>query len=189
MASEIDTEVPADGAAAAGGALAATPADPAEIAQAPARSARATATGDPLDPRELAAWRGMLQVHARVTQRLDAEMREAHGLTVSQYEVLLFLRDAPERRMRMADLAARVLLTRSGVTRLVDRLVQLGYVERCAAEGDGRGANAQLTDAGAAALQDAARTHLRGVREAFLGKLSAADQEALGAIWPQVLEG
>ncbi|MEH3052469.1 MAG: MarR family transcriptional regulator [Patulibacter minatonensis] len=146
-----------------------------------------TASGDPLSPRELAAWRGMLRVHARVTQVLDAEMRDAHGLTVSQYEVLLFLGDAPDHRVRMADLAARVLLTRSGVTRLVDRLVDLGFVERCAAEGDGRGAYAQLTKGGAEVLRAARRTHLRGVREQFLGRLDDDEQEALGDAWLRVL--
>lgn len=142
----------------------------------------------PLSPTELAAWRGMLRVHAKVTQVLDAQMRAAHGLTVSQYEVLLFLGDAPEHRMRMADLAARVLLTRSGVTRLVDRLVDLGYVERCAAEADGRGAYAQLTSAGSEALRAAQRTHRRGVREEFLVHLGDDAQLALGAAWAHLLD-
>jgi DNA-binding MarR family transcriptional regulator len=143
----------------------------------------------PLSPTELAAWRGMLRVHAKVTQLLDAQMRAEHGLTVSQYEVLLFLGDAPEHRMRMADLAARVLLTRSGMTRLVDRLVELGFVERCAAEADGRGAYAQLTAAGAVALRAAQRTHRRGVREEFLAHLDEGAQRALGAAWDDVLAG
>lgn len=148
-----------------------------------------TPTDDgPLSERELAAWRGMLRVHAQVTQQLDAQMREEHGLTVSQYEVLLFLADAPERRMRMADLASRVLLTRSGMTRLVDRLVDLGCVERCAAEGDGRGAYAQLTETGAAALTAAQRTHRRGVRDEFLSKLGVDDQTALGSAWSRLLD-
>lgn len=141
----------------------------------------------PLSPVELAAWRGMLRVHAKVTQILDAQMRAEHGLTVSQYEVLLFLGDAPEHRMRMADLAGRVLLTRSGMTRLVDRLVDLGFVERCAAEADGRGAYAQLTPAGAEALRRAQRTHRRGVREEFLTRLDDDAQRALGAAWDDVL--
>lgn len=142
----------------------------------------------PLSPTELAAWRGMLRVHAKVTQVLDAQMRAEHGLTVSQYEVLLFLGDADDHRMRMADLAARVLLTRSGVTRLVDRLVDLGYVERCAAEADGRGAYAQLTASGADALRAAQRTHRRGVREEFLEHLDADAQRALGAAWEHLLD-
>ncbi len=129
----------------------------------------------------------MLRVHAKVTQLLDAQMRAEHGLTVSQYEVLLFLGDAEGHRMRMADLASRVLLTRSGVTRLVDRLVDLGYVERCAAEADGRGAYAQLTTRGAEALAAAQRTHRRGVREEFLTRLDEPTQRALGDAWEHLL--
>lgn len=138
---------------------------------------------DAFSTRELAAWRGMLQVHARVTQVLDAQMRAAHGLSLSSYEVLLFLGDAAERRLRMAEIADRVLLSRSGLTRLVDRLAELGYVERCASEDDGRGLYAQLTDAGAELLAAARRTHRAGVREQFLDRVSAEDQAALGAAW------
>ena len=105
-------------------------------------------TAAPLSEYELAAWRGMLEVHAFVTQELDAQMQSEHGLSVSAYEVLMFLDDAPEHRMRMSDIAERVLLSRSGCTRLVDRLVKLGYVTRSAATTDGRGLNAQLTAAG-----------------------------------------
>src|SRR3954467_326473 len=89
--------------------------------------------------RELAAWRGPLQAHAQVTQALDAQMRAEHGLSVSSYEVLMFLGGADGRRLRMAEIAERVLLSRSGLTRLVDRLAELGYVTRCASEDDGRG--------------------------------------------------
>src|SRR4051794_39635038 len=106
-----------------------------------------------LTQQELAAWRGLLEVHARVTRALDAEMRAAHGLPVSGYEVLMFLAGAPDHRLRMSEIAERVLLSRSGLTRLVDRLVQLGYVTRCAVEGDGRGAYAELTEAGLQKLQ------------------------------------
>ena len=132
---------------------------------------------------ELAAWRGMLQVHARVTQALDAQMRAEHGLAVSQYEVLMFLADAPDRKLRMSEIANRVLLSRSGLTRLIDRLVQLGYVTRCAAEDDGRGAFAELTDAGHDKLVAARRTHREGVREFFLDRLSTTDTVVLGDIW------
>src|SRR3954463_11218853 len=105
-----------------------------------------TPPANPLTDAELAAWRGMLEVHARVTHQLDAQMQADHGLSVSAYEVLMFLADAPEHRMRMADIARCVLLSRSGCTRLVDRLVELGYVSRCAADNNGRGLYAQLTD-------------------------------------------
>src|SRR5919112_5121680 len=93
-----------------------------------------------LDERELRAWRGMLEVHAAVTQQLDADMRAEHGLPLSSYEVLMFLADADGHRMRMADIADRALVSRSGLTRLIDRLVALGLVERSSCPEDGRGA-------------------------------------------------
>lgn len=138
---------------------------------------------DALAPHELAAWRGLLATHARVTQALDAQMRATHGLSVSSYEVLMFLADAPGRRLRMAEIADRVLLSRSGLTRLVDRLCQLGYVTRSTAESDGRGLYAELTETGAATLRSARRTHLAGVRQFFLQHLTATDMIALGDIW------
>ena len=141
---------------------------------------------DRLTAHELAAWRGMLQVHARVTQQLDAQMHAEHGVSVSAYEVLMFLADAPDHRMRMSDIADRVLLSRSGCTRLVDRLVELGYVTRCAASSDGRGLNAQLTEAGLVKAQAARATHLAGVRQFFLEQLTATDQIALGDIWTRL---
>src|SRR4051794_19903862 len=89
---------------------------------------------EPFTAHELAAWRGTLEVHARVTHQLDAQMRAEPGLWVSAYEVLISLAAAPSPRLRMADIAARFLLSRSGSPRLVDRLVELGYVARCAAD-------------------------------------------------------
>jgi DNA-binding MarR family transcriptional regulator len=132
---------------------------------------------------ELAAWRGMLQVHAAVTQQLDAQMRSAHGLSVSAYEVLMFLDDAPGHRMRMSDIAAGVLLSRSGCTRLVDRLVSQGFVTRCADSDDGRGLYAQLTRAGLEKIAAARRTHHEGIRRYFLDHLTATDLIALEDIW------
>jgi DNA-binding MarR family transcriptional regulator len=140
----------------------------------------------PFSATELAAWRGMLQMHAQITQALDAQMRTEHGLSVSSYEVLMFLAEAPERRLRMAEIADQVLLSRSGLTRLVDRLVQLGYVTRCAAENDGRGAYAELTDAGLEKFQAAQRTHREGVREFYLDHLSTTDTVVLGDIFTRL---
>src|SRR3954463_14606803 len=141
----------------------------------------------PFSATELAAWRGMLQMHAQITQALDAQMRTEHGLSVSSYEVLMFLAEAPGRRLRMSEIADRVLLSRSGLTRLVDRLVQLGYVTRCAAEADGRGSFAELTDAGLDKFQAAQRTHREGVRRFFLERLSTTDAVVLGEIWTRFL--
>jgi DNA-binding MarR family transcriptional regulator len=142
---------------------------------------------DPLTDNELAAWRGMLEVHARVTQQLDVQMRAEHGVSVSAYEVLMFLSDAPEQRMRMSDIADRVLLSRSGCTRLVDRLVQLGYVTRCPADSDGRGLYAQLTNAGIEQAAAARRTHWHGIRAFYLQHLTTTDQLVLADIWTRLL--
>jgi DNA-binding MarR family transcriptional regulator len=147
----------------------------------------APTTPTQLDARELRAWRGMLQVHAAVTRELDAQMHREHGLSVSAYEVLMFLADTDDHRLRMAEIADRVLLSRSGLTRLVDRLVALGYVVRNACVDDGRGSYAELTPAGLEKLAAARRTHLEGVREFFLDRLSEEDQVALGDAWDRVL--
>jgi DNA-binding MarR family transcriptional regulator len=142
----------------------------------------------PFTDHELAAWRGMLQAHSGVTRALDAQMHAEHGLSLSAYEVLMFLADAPDRRLRMTEIAGRALLTRSGSTRLADRLVELGYATRCAAEHDGRGLYAQLTETGAAALDAARRTHRQGVRQYFLDRLTLTDQLALADIWTRFQE-
>lgn len=136
-----------------------------------------------LTTQELAAWRGMLEAHALLTRQLDAQMHAEHGLSLSAYEVLMFLDDAPEHRMRMSEIADRVLLSRSGCTRLVDRLVQQGFVTRCAATTDGRGLYAQLTEAGVEKIKAARATHREGIRRYFLDRLTPTDQIALGDIW------
>jgi DNA-binding MarR family transcriptional regulator len=136
-----------------------------------------------LAPHELAAWRGLLQVHARATQQLDAQMQAEHGLSLSAYEVLMFLADAPEHRLRMSEIAERVLLSRSGCTRLVDRLVEQGYVTRCAAADDRRGLYAKLSDVGMSKITAARATHHEGIRRFFLDHLTPTDQIVLGDIW------
>ena len=140
-----------------------------------------------LDERELRAWKGFLHAHATLLRRLDAELEAEHGLPVSSYEVLMNVADAEGERLRMHDIASRVLLSRSGLTRLVDRLERLGYVRREACPEDARGAFAVLTPEGRAAI-DAARTpHLAGVRELFLKHFTDAEQEQLGAFWERLL--
>ena len=140
-------------------------------------------TSTSLTAHELAAWRGLLEVHARVTQQLDAQMQREHALSLSAYEVLMFLDDAPEHRLRLSEIADRVLLSRSGCTRLVDRLAEQGYVARCADSTDGRGLYAQLTDAGSAKIGAARATHRDGIRRFFLDHLTATDQIVLGDVW------
>src|SRR4028118_662265 len=109
-----------------------------------------------LDERELRAWTGFLHAHATLLRRLDAELEAEHGLPVSSYEVLMNVADAEGERMRMHDIASRVLLSRSGLTRLVDRLEKSGCVRRESCPDDARGAFAVLTPAGRVAI-DAAR--------------------------------
>jgi DNA-binding MarR family transcriptional regulator len=125
----------------------------------------------------------MLVAHAAAIPALDAEMLAAHGITLPAYEVLMFLADQPDRRLRMSDLAQRVLLSRSGCTRLVDRLQKLGYVTRCSADTDGRGLYAELTETGLTLLEAARTTHHAGVRRHFLDHLTPTDQIALADIW------
>src|SRR5918999_6567285 len=95
---------------------------------------------------ELGAWRGLLRVHTALVRELDAELYAAHALPLSSYDVLIYLRSAPGKRLRMAELADSVLLSRSGVTRLVDRLEREGLITRDACVDDGRGCYAVLTD-------------------------------------------
>jgi DNA-binding MarR family transcriptional regulator len=138
---------------------------------------------------ELAAWRGLLRVHAQLVRELDDELQQAHGLTLHEYEVLLTLEAAPERQLRMTDLAGSVLLSQSGLTRLVDRLERDGLVlrERCA--DDRRGLLARLTDRGYTRLQSARATHLAGVRERFLSRVTEQELAELAAVWERVLPG
>jgi DNA-binding MarR family transcriptional regulator len=141
-----------------------------------------------LDTRELRAWRGLLRVHAQLSKALDAQLEAAHGLPLTSYEVLMYLSDAEGGRMRMNDLAASVLLSRSGLTRLVDRLEREGYLERCSCAHDARGAFAVLTQAGREKLDATRETHLAGVRELFLGHFTPEELDMLGDAWERVLK-
>jgi DNA-binding MarR family transcriptional regulator len=141
-----------------------------------------------LDTRELRAWRGLLRVHAQLSKALDAQLDAAHGLQLTSYEVLMYLSDAEGGRMRMNDLAASVLLSRSGLTRLVDRLERDGYLERCSCAHDARGAFAVLTPAGREKLDAARETHLAGVRQLFLSNFSEEELDVLGDAWDRVLK-
>jgi DNA-binding MarR family transcriptional regulator len=142
-----------------------------------------------LAPDELGAWRGLLRVHSALVKALDAELLAAHSLPLTSYEVLINLQAAPGRRRRMAELADGVLLSRSGMTRLVDRLEREGLLERDACTDDGRGTYAVLTDKGEALLFEARRTHLDGVRERFLRHFEPDELRMLAGLWDRVLPG
>jgi len=128
----------------------------------------------PHDPR-LAPWRAFLYANARLTRLLDEELRAEHDLSFAEYDALVTIARAHERSLRMHELAEQVVLSKSGVTRLVDRLVADGLVERSQCPTDARGALAVLTDAGLARLRSASRTHLRGIQTHFLGVIDAQD--------------
>lgn len=121
---------------------------------------------------ELRAWQALLHAHHDVVQALDRELRDEHGITFGEYDVLLRLGRTRERALRMSDLAERVLLSPSGVTRLVDRLTARGLLERRTDPHDGRASLASLTTDGSRVLRRAASTHLRGIREHFTSRLS-----------------
>jgi DNA-binding MarR family transcriptional regulator len=142
-----------------------------------------------LSAEELAAWRGLLRTHASLTRALDAELLEAHGLPLTSYEVLLFLADSPEGRMRMSDLADSVLLSRSGLTRLVDRLARDGLLERVRCEEDARGWYAAITEKGRSLFDAARGTHLSGVRRLFLSRLDEDERERLGEVFTRLTDG
>jgi DNA-binding MarR family transcriptional regulator len=128
----------------------------------------------------------MLRAHAELTRALDAQLACEHKLPLSSYEVLLFLADAPEGRMRMSDLAESVLLSRSGLTRLVDRLEREGLLKRERCESDARGLFAEITPAGRELFDAARRTHLDGVRALFLDRFSRDELRTLGGLWQKL---
>jgi DNA-binding MarR family transcriptional regulator len=153
-------------------AATAVPASPAVVADSPG----------------IGAWRTFLTAHARVTRRLDEELQAAHGLSLAEYDALLQIAHAPGRRIRMNVLAERVVLSRSGVTRLVDRLEAAGDVERSACATDARGQEAVLTHTGLARLRQASTTHLEGVRRYFLDRLETSELDGLEASLTRVAE-
>jgi DNA-binding MarR family transcriptional regulator len=132
-----------------------------------------------LTPDELAAWRAFLRAHAPVTRALEAELVAEQRISLAAYDVLVQLAEAPGRKLRMTELADAVLLSRSGVTRLVDRLERLGMVSRSRVEEDGRGVAASLTTAGLDRLRTASGTHLAGIVRHFAERLGPDDLAAL----------
>lgn len=123
----------------------------------------------------LDAWQRLLRVHGVIVRTLDQELQAAHGITLSDYDALLQLRDADEACLKMSELSRRTLITRSGMTRLVQGLERDGFVERLPCPEDARVSYAQLTDAGRAMLAQARATHHAGIRRAFAGHFDEAE--------------
>jgi DNA-binding MarR family transcriptional regulator len=131
---------------------------------------------------EMEAWRRLVASTTALLAVLDNELQGEHGLSLGDYEVLAFLSEAPGRAIRMSELADRLHLSPSGITRRVDGLVRSGFVERQRCPNDRRGANAVLTPLGAKTLKAAAPTHVRGVREYFIDRLAPDDLDTLATL-------
>ena len=140
-----------------------------------------------LSPVEVQAWQGLLRTHAALVTDLDRELRAAHGLPLSSYIVLHELA-AAHGRLRMGDLANRAMLTRPGLSGLVDRLEHAGLVERRPCDGDARGTYAAITEEGGRKLERAEVTHGEAVRRRCTGRLTEAQLGALGDVWCRLLD-
>ncbi len=148
------------------------------------------ATGeDVLGPDGMRAWRAFLQAHAAVMRELEPELVAGGGVSLAQYDVLVQLASADGGRLRMHELAARVLLSRSGITRLVDRLEAEGLVRRATCPSDARGSFAVLTEAGMARLGAATPVHLAGVRRHFADHFDQAELRDLARLLERLPEG
>lgn len=133
-----------------------------------------------LSESEWRAWQALLHAYHDVVRTLDRELQDEHDLTLAGYDVLLRLRSAANKALGMGDLAERVLMSPSGMTRLVDRLADRGLVERRPHPSDGRAAVVHLTDEGSRHLRKAARTHVRGIREHFTSRLTETQLQQVG---------
>lgn len=135
-----------------------------------------------LEGTALDAWRSYIQSHASILRELDAELASVHGMTTRDYEVLLYLAQAPERRLPMSALATSTMLTRSGITRLVDGLVDAGWIERVACDSDARVSYARLTDVGYEKLRDAGCTHIASIHRLFFEHFSPEEINQLASL-------
>ena len=128
----------------------------------------------------------MLRAHAELVRELDSELAREHDMPLSSYEVLLYLNDSDGGRMRMSELADSVLLSRSGLTRLVDRLERQGLLKRERCESDARGLFAEITPEGRKVFAAARKTHLDGVRRVFLSRFSRDELRELAGLWQKL---
>lgn len=132
------------------------------------------------------AFVALVRAHSSATRKLSSQLTADHGLTISDYEVLLRLARAPDRRLRRVDLAEQVLLTASGITRLLDGLEQSGLVERGSCATDRRVVYAVLTDAGLAKVRDASKSHIAQVDELFTEYFGEEELEAVGDLLSRI---
>jgi len=141
-----------------------------------------------LDPDQQRSWRAYIVGTTMLLDRLDRELREAHGLALSEYEILVRLSECPDRTMRMAALADSMSYSRSRITHTVSRLESAGLIERAASCDDGRGIVARLTDKGYAKLTEAAPSHVESVRDHLVDLAGKDDFEAVGRVFDAVTD-
>lgn len=139
-------------------------------------------------PHQLAAWRSFLEAYAVTLDLLERDLKDREGLPLTWYDVLVQLAEAPDGQLRMQDLAEMVLLSKSGVTRLVDRMERDGLVARTRCDDDRRGTFAQLTPEGRQRLRRAAPIHLGGVQDHFAGYLDDDEAATLAALLGRIAE-
>lgn len=142
-----------------------------------------------LSPNEAAAWQGLIRAHAALVRELDRELRAAHGLPLSWYDVLREVAAAPGGRMRMGELADRVMLTPPGLSGLVDRLEHAHLIERRPCDGDARGTYAVVTPIGMRRLQPARATHRDAIRRCYTSRLDDVELVLIGRMWRRVASG
>ena len=133
-------------------------------------------------------WRAFLEATRRLDEQLDRELQHDAGMPLAYYTILVMLSEAPERTLRMSELAQRTWSSRSRLSHAVDRLEEKGWITRNRCPSDKRGAFAHLTDAGFAVLEAAAPGHVAGVRRHLFDQLTPSQVEALGAISQQVAQ-
>lgn len=144
-------------------------------------------SGAPFTDDELAAWHGMLTLYSHIMRDSDRDLLAAHRISVREFDVLITLFNAPDRRLRMTELARRVMLSPSGLTRLVERLERAHLVERQNDPADARSFRAVLTEPGLQRLDEARTTHNAVIRAHFTDRLSVEELRELGAIWRKIL--
>jgi DNA-binding MarR family transcriptional regulator len=141
-----------------------------------------TTASERLEGAALDAWRSYLQSHASILRVLDAELVAEHGMTSRDYEVLLYLAQSPDRKLPMSTLAEQTMLTRSGITRLIDGLVDAGWIERVGCTKDARVSYAALTDVGYEKLRNAGCSHIASVRRLFFEHFTPEEIEQLASL-------
>lgn len=135
---------------------------------------------------EQCAWGGLLETYARMNQLIEADLQKNHHISHVEFEVLLRLEFAPNHKMRIQDLAAQSILTRSGMSRAIERLEKAGFVKREGASEDRRGFYAVLTDEGIKRFESAAEQHIEFVRRNFLSHFSEKELKTMSGFWQKL---